>query len=183
MRRGVGFALAVLAAIVVSGLVTARGGDDDHGRGHRDRLSGYQENPDISTAARGSFKIEIDDDAQEITYELRYQGLEGTVTQAHIHFAKFGVNGGITLFLCGTPGAPGPMGTPTCPADGATEAVVTRTVGADQILAPGTQGIEAGNFEEFAKALRRGSLYANVHSLKWPGGEIRAQISPRKARD
>ena len=58
--------------------------------------------------------------------------------------------------------------------------------GHDDHLAPGVsptnavgQGIEAGDFEEFAAALRRGNTYANVHSSKWPGGEIRAQISPR----
>jgi hypothetical protein len=190
MRRGhVAFTLAVLAAVVVTGLVTARGGGQDDHHGQADRLSGFQENPDVSTVARGSFTIDIDDDAQEITYELRYHGLEGTVTQAHIHFGKFAVNGGITLFLCGTPASPGPAGTPTCPADGETEAVVTRTVGANEILAPGVsptntvgQGIEAMNFEEFAAALRRGNTYANVHSSKWPGGEIRAQISPRNAK-
>jgi CHRD domain len=191
MRRGsVAFTFAVVAAVIVTAMVRAGGGgghDDHHGRA--DRLSGYQENPDISTAARGSFKIDIDDENEEITYELRYHGLEGTVTQAHIHFGKFAVNGGITLFLCGTAASPGPAGTPTCPDDDAVEAVVTRTVGADQILAPGVnamnpvgQGIEAGNFEEFAAALRRANTYANVHSSKWPGGEIRAQISPRNAK-
>jgi CHRD domain len=191
MRRGsVAFTFAVVAAVIVTAMVRAGGGgghDDHHGRA--DRLSGYQENPDISSAARGSVTIDIDDDAREITYELRYQGLEGTVQQAHIHFGKVAVNGGVTLFLCGTANSPGPAGTPTCPDDGGVEAVVTRTVGADQILAPGVsptnavgQGIEAGNFEEFAAALRRGNTYANVHSSKWPGGEIRAQISPRNAK-
>ena len=41
------------------------------------------------------------------------------------------------------------------------------------------QGIEAGNFEELAAALRAGHTYANVHSTKWPSGEIRAQINDR----
>jgi hypothetical protein len=58
---------------------------------------------------------------------------------------------------------------------------VSRTVTAADVLAPGTQGIEAGNFEELAEALRSGHTYANVHSSKWPGGEIRAQINDRDA--
>jgi hypothetical protein len=41
------------------------------------------------------------------------------------------------------------------------------------------QGIEAGNFAELVAAMRVGSTYANVHSTKWPGGEIRAQIRER----
>ena len=179
-RRNVAFAFAVLAAVLVTAMVRAGGGgghDDHHGRA--DRLSGYQENPDISTVARGSFKIDIDDDAQEITYELSYSGLEGTVTQAHVHFGKFGVNGGVSFFLCGTAASTGPAGTPTCPQEGTVE----RTIAAADIIGPVPQGIEAMNFEEIVKAIRRGNAYANVHSTKWPGGEIRAQISPRNARD
>ena len=79
------------------------------------------------------------------------------------------------MFLCGTAANPGPAGTPTCPQAG----TVSRTVGVGDILAPGTQGIEAGNFAELVAAMRNGSTYANVHSTKWPGGEIRAQINDR----
>jgi hypothetical protein len=138
-------------------------------------MTGYQENPDISTMANGSFVVTLDDDARTLTYELSYSGLEGTVLQSHIHFGKRAVNGGITVFLCGTPGFAGPPGTPTCPQEG----TVSRTVTAADILAPGTQGIEAGNYEELAAALRAGHAYANVHSTKWTGGEIRAQINDR----
>ena len=38
------------------------------------------------------------------------------------------------------------------------------------------QGIEPGNLAEILAAMRAGHAYANVHSTKWPGGEIRAQI-------
>ena len=38
------------------------------------------------------------------------------------------------------------------------------------------QGIEPGALNEILAAMRAGSAYANVHSTKWPGGEIRAQI-------
>jgi hypothetical protein len=41
--------------------------------------------------------------------------------------------------------------------------------------APG-QGIEPGAFAEIAAAIREGVAYANVHSSKWPGGEIRGQL-------
>ena len=82
--------------------------------------------------------------AQTITYKLTYSGLEGTVTQAHVHFGKRAVNGGIAFFLCGTAAAPGPAGTPTCPADG----TVIRTVTAADILGPTTQGIEAMNYDD-----------------------------------
>ena len=164
------FALALLAVVGVGSYAMADSGKKQL---KADELTGYQENPDISTVAGGSFEVTIDDSAQTLTYELSYSGLEGTVQQAHIHFGKRAVNGGVTVFLCGTAASSGPAGTPTCPQSG----TVSRTVSAADILAPGTQGIEAGNFEELAAALRAGHAYANVHSSKWPGGEIRAQIN------
>jgi hypothetical protein len=173
-RRSVVLAMAIVGgALLVASLAVAADGKKNLKSGD---LSGYEENPDVSSVATGSFKITIDDAAQTLTYELSYSGLEAAVQQAHIHFAKAAVNGGITLFLCTNLGN-GPAGTPPCPESG----TVARTVGAAEILAPavaGTpQGIEAGNFAELAEALRAGHTYANVHSLKWPAGEIRAQIN------
>jgi CHRD domain len=164
---------AVIALLGVGSYAIAGGGSNKF-RG--DPLSGYEETPStLSTPAVGSFDARLSHDGATLEYELSYSGLEGTVLQAHIHFAKRAVNGGITLFLCGTAASPGPAGTPTCPDSG----TVSRTVGAADILAPGTQGIEAGNFAELVAAMRNGSTYANVHSTKWPGGEIRAQINDR----
>jgi hypothetical protein len=173
MRRkgvlvGVGL---VLGALLVASLAVASGGKKNLKAGD---LVGYEENPDISTAATGSFKVTLDDSAQTLSYELSYAGLEGDVQQAHIHFGKRAINGGITVFLCSNLGN-GPAGTPACPASG----TVSRTVGVADILAPGTQGIEAGNYAELAAAMRAGHTYANVHSTKWPSGEIRAQINER----
>jgi CHRD domain len=169
--------VGALGVLAIASYATAEGGKKDL---KADELVGYQENPDISTIAAGSFDVTIDDAARTLTYELSYSGLEGSVQQAHIHFGKRAINGGITVFLCGTaPNFTGPPGTPTCPQSG----TVSRTVGAGDILAPGTQGIEAGNFEELAAALRAGHAYANVHSTKWPGGEIRAQINDANQRD
>ncbi len=172
-RRSVVVAVGlVLGALLVASLAVAAGGKKNFRAGD---LVGYEENPDISTVASGSFRATIDESAQTIEYELSYSGLEGTILQAHIHFGKRAINGGITVFLCGTAANPGPAGTPTCPQAG----TVSRTVGVGDILAPGTQGIEAGNFAELVAAMRNGSTYANVHSTKWPGGEIRAQINDR----
>lgn len=163
---------AIGAALLVASLGMANGGKKNLRAGD---LNGYEENPDISTVATGSFKVTIDDRAQTLAYVLSYSGLEGTVTQSHIHFGKRAVNGGISVFLCGTAATPGPAGTPTCPADG----TVSRTVTAADIIGPTAQGIEPASFAELAAALRSGAAYANVHSTKWPGGEIRAQINDR----
>jgi hypothetical protein len=77
---------------------------DSHNRKDRfeTRLQGFQENPSNSTTGRGHAEIRIDDDAQTITFEVTYDGLEGVgttpfvtngvVTQSHIHVSSRHVN-------------------------------------------------------------------------------------------
>jgi hypothetical protein len=137
-------------------------------------LNGYQEVGSISTTGEGSFAASIDDENRLITYELSYAALEGTTTSAsHIHFAQRSVNGGVIAFLCGGGGKP------PCPP---TEGTVTGVISAADVLVS-DRGIEAGAFEEFVQAIRAGHTYVNVHTNKWPGGEIRGQIHDRDQRE
>jgi hypothetical protein len=53
---------------------------------------------------------------------------------------------------------------------------VMGTITAAQVVGPAGQGIAAGEFEELVRAIKTGVTYANVHSTKFPGGEIRGQI-------
>ena len=141
----------------------------------REFLSGFQEVPAVSTEAEGEFQARISADETQIDYELSYSSLEGSVIQAHIHFGQKDVNGGISVWLCGNPSttvAP-PAGTQACPPSPAT---ITGTLTAANVVGPATQGIAAGEFAELIKAIRAGKTYANVHSTKFPGGEIRSQI-------
>ncbi len=138
-------------------------------------LQSETEVPAISSPAHGHFEAEISDDAVE--YELSFEGLQGIVTQSHIHIAQPGVNGGIMAWLCRT-AAPTPppnfTNGPTCPA--APGGTVTGVIRPTDILAVNAQGIAAGEFEEFVDALKKGIAYANVHSSSFGGGEIRGQI-------
>ena len=135
-----------------------------------DDLTGYQENPDVSTAATGSFTATIDDDAQTITYELSYSGIEGgTASAAHIHFGKRAVNGGVSAFLCSGGDKP------ACPA---TAGTVTGVIDAADIIGPAGQGIGPGEFDELVAAMRAGHTYVNVHST----GGTRPGRAARSAR-
>jgi CHRD domain-containing protein len=136
-------------------------------------LTGYQEVPAISTTGSGELKARISNDGSEIEYELSYADLEGSVLQSHIHIGQPGVNGGIMLFLCSNLGN-GPAGTQACPPPPAT---ITGVLTASNVIGPTAQGIEPGAFAEVIQAIRAGSTYVNVHSSKWPGGEIRKQIN------
>jgi hypothetical protein len=146
-----------------------------------DPMTGYLEAPPISSVASGRFEATINDSADTITYELSYGDLEGTVLQAHIHFGQRSVSAGISAWLCETATNPSPSAsTPTCPAPGGT---VTGTITPVEVVGPTGQGIAPGEFEELVAAIRAGRAYANVHSSKFPGGEIRGQINDRNQRD
>jgi hypothetical protein len=167
--------VAVIAALAGAGMASAAGADsDERGVGViRERLSGYEEDPlVVSTTGNGTFVARIDERNQTITYRLSYADLEGTVTQAHIHFGGKAQSGGIVVFLCANVGTP-PAGTQPCPEAPAT---ITGTLTPANIIGPAGQGIEAAAFAEFVAAIRAGLTYANVHSSKWTGGEIRGQL-------
>jgi hypothetical protein len=141
-------------------------------------LSGYEEVPVVSTVATGEFRAMISPDDLFIDYELAYSGLQGTVTQAHIHVAQPSVNGTIVIWLCQTATNIGPAGTPTCTPESGTFA---GTITAANVVAPTTtpgqqQQIAAGELAEVIAAMRAGAAYVNVHTNLSPGGEIRGQI-------
>lgn len=138
-------------------------------------LIGYEEVPAVSSTGSGEFKAKVSQDENSFDYQLSYEDLEGTVTQSHIHFGQMGVNGGISIWLCQTATNPSPVPTtPTCP--GPNSGMVTGTVSAADVIGPAGQGIAAGEFAEILNAIRQGISYANVHSSRNPGGEIRGQI-------
>ena len=114
---------SLLAVIALSvGLANA----DEKEQKFSARLSGYNEvhfvagNPTavpivppairgaISTKASGSFNATLNKTGDIIDYVLRYKGLEGTVTQAHIHFGQKSTVGGIVVWLCQTARNPAP---------------------------------------------------------------------------
>jgi CHRD domain len=137
-------------------------------------LRSYQEVPAVSSAARGFFKARLRDGAGTIAYELSYEGLQGDIRQAHIHFGQHSVNGGISVYLCQTATNPDPTGlAPTC---GASPATVTGTLTAANVIGPAGQGIAATEFAELVRAIRAGVAYVNVHSSVFPGGEVRGQM-------
>jgi hypothetical protein len=185
--------LALVAAVLALAGNGAVASEDNDGRQGPNRfkinLVGFQENPSISTTGNGHLDLRIDDRREEITYELVYSDLEGlapvagvpgVVLFAHIHVGARHVNGGVSAFLCGGGGKP-PCPTPDT-SGGSVEGVIT----ANDIVGPAGQGITAGEptaFEELVRAIRAGYTYANLHTTRWPGGEIRGQIPDHHNHD
>jgi hypothetical protein len=137
------------------------------------RLRGFDEVPAISSSGGGRFDATISADGSHVDWELSYFNLEGNVAQAHIHFAQKGVNGGIVVFLCTNLGnSPGAQACP--PSPGAVSGSFTF---ADVGTGANAQGIGPFEMPSLLRAIRAGIAYANVHSDKWPGGEIRGQLT------
>jgi hypothetical protein len=174
MRKlGLGVSVA-LAALVTLAVVSFAPASEQKSMVKAD-LTGYLEVPAVSSTGIGTFEGSIDDDAGEIAYTLSYAGLEGPATLfAHIHFGQRSVNGGVSAFLCGGGGKP------ACPT---TEGTVSGTIVASDVIGPSGQGIDAGELGELVTAIRAGRTYANVHTNKHPGGEIRGQINDDNQHD
>jgi len=174
MSRRAQMAVVAVAALVVTAAATAATaqGDGD-GVSFRERLSGLQEDPlALSTSGNGRFTANLVEGGEAIRFKLSYADLEGDVAQAHIHLGNRSQSGGISVFLCSNVGG-GTAATPACPA---APGEVTGTLRAADVIGPTGQGIAAGEFEELVTALRADTTYVNVHSSKYPGGEIRAQL-------
>lgn len=167
---------AATALVLGTYVLAAGSSQSNHAKG---ALEGFQEVPAISTTGTGTVDLRIDDETQTIDFEVSYGDLEGigttpfvtagVVTASHIHVGAPGTNGGVSAFFCGGGGRP------ACPLSGTISGVITPA----DVIGPAAQGINAGEptaFEELVRAIRGGHTYANVHTTRWPGGEIRGQI-------
>jgi hypothetical protein len=171
------FQLAALVAVAVAGVAVTTAVAGGGSQQISERLTGFEEVPVVSTGGEGKFKADVKRD--RIEWELRYEDLEGDVTQAHIHFGQRDVNGGISVFLCSNLGN-GPAGTQPCPP---APAKITGTATAADVIGPTSQLITAGEFDELLQAIKAGMTYANVHSTAVGTGEIRGQLNDDRDDD
>jgi hypothetical protein len=126
----------------------------------------------ILSDGTATLDLDLNKSAQTLTFKLTFSGLSAPVTQAHIHFGKVHTPGGVVVFFCTNLGN-GPAGTAACPASGGT---VTGTITAAGVVAVAGQNITAGDFDAIADAIESNTAYGNIHTTKFPGGEIRGQI-------
>jgi hypothetical protein len=141
------------------------------------RPVGLEEVPVVLTGAKGIFKASINRARTEISWELRYAGLEGSATQAHVHIGKALTNGGVVLFACsnGTPPPPANIPKPQpCPEKAGTISGKWTVADVVEVVAQGVSGPDA--LESIIDAMRENLAYFNIHTSTSPGGEIRGQI-------
>ncbi len=138
-------------------------------------LVSFNQVPSVLAQSSGRFWAQINQDGT-VSFSLSYARMSSPVVQAHIHFGASKTNGGVMVFLCG--GAK-----PACPASGTVSGVLTA---ADVSVLPASngdsvipQGIEPGDLAGMLEAIRSGHSYVNVHTSRFPSGEIRGQVELR----
>src|SRR3989442_1656643 len=141
-------------------------------------LRGYEETPAaVSTTGRGEFTATIDADGDAIVYTETYSGLQGPVTQSHIHVGQLGVSGSVVIFLCQTAANPDPTGlAPQCPQEG----TVSGTITAANVIAGSTasQQLVAGDLAAGPPPHRACAGPAKAPTNPPPGGGPRPHPPP-----
>lgn len=131
-------------------------------------LSGGEEVPPVDTNARGVAILQLSKDGTQLSYKLIVANIQN-VTQAHIHCGAAGVNGPVVAFLFGFD--PAGVSSNGVLAEGTITA-------ANVIPRPDSPACPGGvaNFDDLLAKMRSGDAYVNVHTIAYPGGEIRGQI-------
>jgi CHRD domain/Secretion system C-terminal sorting domain len=111
-------------------------------------FSGASEVPANASTATGIVIVKFYTSSKLVELWGNYNGLSANITASHIHQAAAGANGGVVVGLANTGGISGNL--------------------------TGSATLSAGQETE----LLAGNMYANVHTSSFPGGEIRAQLTP-----
>ncbi len=124
-------------------------------------LSGSSESPAISTPAKGSATFELDKTGKELKYKVTVNDIED-VTAAHVHYGMKGKDG---------------------PPVAAIDIKGSKTGKFSGVLAEGmitdkdlVGPLKGKSVEDLVKDIKSGELYLNVHTAKYPNGELRGQL-------
>lgn len=146
-------------------------GSDLAGAGFISLMTGDQQVPSpVDSPASGITGFRVNQGGNGILYLTALAGIE-EITQAHTHLAPRGENGPVTAFLLqfteAVDGSGG--GTPFTPNGLYLEFGL--------ITASDVVGPIDGDFRALVESLQSGNAYVNVHSVPFPGGEVRGQIA------
>ena len=129
-------------------------------------LAGSNEVPANGSAASGACGLQIDGD--RVLYSIETHGLSNIIG-AHIHVQAAGANGPIRVVFI-------PSLTSASVILPASEAITGR----DGILTSGSFGpgdVRTISYEQLLTDIRAGNTYCNIHTTRFPGGEIRGQFA------
>lgn len=112
-------------------------------------LSPSQEVPPAASTATGAAEVQFNENTSMLTWKVTYNGLTGPATGGHVH-------------------GPAPVGSNA-------PVVVPFSGNLNAQPISGERAITPAQFSDLAAGL----YYVNIHSARFPGGEIRGQLRKR----
>jgi hypothetical protein len=176
-----------LACSLVLPLAASEAGEDYYTFDLQARLSGEQEvtppaaptipSLGVITDAKARVKIQVERDLS--SFRFRLVVLNGNdVTQAHLHCGRPGQNGPVVVFLS------------ALNAEGQdVNGLLAHGTRRNEHIEPGAAACEEligrpiNNIASLAAAAFDGLIYANVHTIQNPAGEVRGQLIPGDDHD
>jgi hypothetical protein len=138
-------------------------------------MSGPQENPPNNSPGTGTATLTIDLTAHTFQLVVNFQGLLGTVTNAHIHGPV--QPPGNAAIMTQTPTLTGfPSGVTTGSYNRTFD--MTQASTWNPTFMNNNGGTPAGAESAFVNAVTSGGAYLNIHSSMFGGGEIRGFFAP-----
>ena len=149
--------LYLIILLLVVGLATYSFAGD---KSFKAILSGSESVPAVETMAKGDATFTLIKDEEALTYYVTVSDIEN-VTAAHLHIGKQGENGAPVALITNEKKYGKFSGT-----------LAEGTITKKELM-----GTMAGkSVEDLFKQIKKGNVYLNVHTDKYPNGEIRGQI-------
>lgn len=131
------------------------------------QMTGESQPKQVETNANGVGMFTLA--GQNVRFVLLVSKLEN-VTEAHIHRGASGEDGPVVVWLY-----PSTSATEGQQFSGEFDGVLASgTFGASDLVGP----LKGRSLDELASVIASGDAYVNVHTKKYPDGEIRGQLSP-----
>ena len=159
MRRLTVTGLMVTAAVFLAGAV------NDPGGRFTANLTGADVRPPVDSETDGRFSISFNEEETEGRVYLRVNDGVG-ITEAHLHCHDLRLGDPIVVTLLG----------PISGGEDIDKAVAPFFLDDEQIAAQNSE-CAITNIHELREAIVKGEIYADVHSVAHPGGEIQGQVS------
>lgn len=124
-------------------------------------LSGSKVVPAVKTMAKGEATFKLSKNGNELSYKVKVSDIEN-ITAAHIHMGKMGENGPPLALI---------------DIMGKKAGKFSGTLAEGRITSKELMGSLMGKtVKDLVKEIEAGNAYVNVHTDKYPDGEIRGQI-------
>lgn len=136
-------------------------------------LSGSQEVPPVASPGIGTALAILDDVTNSLTVQVTFANLLGTTTMAHIHCcAPIGANAGVATPVPSFPGFP--LGVTA--GSYSTILDLTQASSFNPAFIANNGGTVASARAALINGLQTNNTYFNIHTTRFPGGEIRGQL-------